>query len=302
MTGSVTWRDREPGPYTIEELDPGDEWQAGAITCTIYPPTGSPRSDDASFVLAAGERAVCAITNTRRGQIVIQKVTEPTSREEFGFSTSFGPNVGVVAGQPYDSPMLDPGTYTVTESLPLPNGWDLVGSACSDGSPTSAISLGAGETITCTFTNRQRGSITVVKQIQGAGIRLYDTTFQFNSTGGLTTTNPFNITTSGTTGQAVFDNLPAGAYSVVEVPKTGWEPVSASCSGGSSPNPAAIVLGAGEDITCTFVNRRLSAGIRLDKLVTSTTDPTCAAAHDQIEVPANTDRAFTALGCTTRAT
>ena len=289
MTGSVTWRDREPGPYTIEELDPGDEWQASAITCTIYPPTGSPRSDDASFVLAAGERAVCAIANAQRGQIVIQKVTEPTSREEFGFSTSFGPNVGVVAGQPYDSPMLDPGTYTVTESLPLPNGWDLVGSACSDGSPTSAISLGAGETITCTFTNRQRGSITVVKQIQGVGIRAYDTTFQFYSTGGMTTTNPFDITTSGTKGQAVFGNLPAGAYSVVEVPQAGWEPVSANCRGGSSPNPAAIVLGAGEDITCTFVNRRLSAGIRLDKLVTSDTDTTCAAAHDEIEVPANTE-------------
>ncbi len=158
VPGHVAWLDRAPGLYTVEELDPGEEWQAGAINCIIYPPSGSPRSDDAAFVLATGERAVCAITNTHRGQIVIQKVTEPISRKKFGFSTSFGPDISIVAGQAYRSHLLAPGTYTVTESLPLPHGWDLVGSTCSDGSPTSAINLGAGETITCTFTNHQHAA------------------------------------------------------------------------------------------------------------------------------------------------
>ena len=34
---------------------------------------------------------------------------------------------------------------------------------CSDGSPVTAIDLGPGETVTCTFTNTKRGQIVVEK-------------------------------------------------------------------------------------------------------------------------------------------
>jgi hypothetical protein len=38
----------------------------------------------------------------------------------------------------------------------IPAGWELTSATCSDGSPVTAIVLGAGETVTCTFTNVQQ--------------------------------------------------------------------------------------------------------------------------------------------------
>jgi hypothetical protein len=52
-------------------------------------------------------------------------------------------------GQARDSGTLAPGTYSVSEMTPT--GWNLTSATCSDGSPVSAISLQAGETVTCTF-------------------------------------------------------------------------------------------------------------------------------------------------------
>ena len=47
------------------------------------------------------------------------------------------------------------GTYSVSETVPA--GWDQTSATCNDGSPVSAINIGAGENVTCTFTNQKRG-------------------------------------------------------------------------------------------------------------------------------------------------
>ncbi len=52
-----------------------------------------------------------------------------------------------------------PGSYSVAELTP-PDGWVLAGASCSDGSPITAISLQAGETVTCTFTNVLESQLT----------------------------------------------------------------------------------------------------------------------------------------------
>ena len=41
---------------------------------------------------------------------------------------------------------------------PVPAGWDQSSATCSDGSPVSDINIGAGENVTCTFTNQKRGA------------------------------------------------------------------------------------------------------------------------------------------------
>ena len=50
-----------------------------------------------------------------------------------------------------DSGWLVPGSYSVAELALV--GWDLTSATCSDKSPVTAISLQAGETVTCVFTN-----------------------------------------------------------------------------------------------------------------------------------------------------
>src|SRR5205814_5793742 len=73
---------------------------------------------------------------------------------------------------------LVPGTYISTESDPTP-GLDLTGISCNDGASatvstvslatrTATFKLDPGETVTCTFTNRQRGHATVVKTVNRA--------------------------------------------------------------------------------------------------------------------------------------
>ena len=45
----------------------------------------------------------------------------------------------------------------------MPGGWDQTSATCGDGSPVSNIDVAPGETVTCTFANRKRGRIVVVK-------------------------------------------------------------------------------------------------------------------------------------------
>jgi hypothetical protein len=59
---------------------------------------------------------------------------------------------------------LPAGSYSVSETTAP--GWD-TDASCSDGSSPIGISLSSGETVTCTFTNRKRGSVTLKKTTNG---------------------------------------------------------------------------------------------------------------------------------------
>lgn len=116
----------------------------------------------------------CTYTNRARGTIIVEKITDD-GQGAFGFSS------GTLGGPPFpftftltttaagaagaDSETFDdlvPGTYDVAEDVPA--GWNLVSSACDDGSAPAAIGLSAGETVTCTFHDaRERGAIEITK-------------------------------------------------------------------------------------------------------------------------------------------
>jgi hypothetical protein len=101
------------------------------------------------------------------GKIIIDKVTNPNpdpSNTSFNFKLNGGPTTQNLdksfsltnSATPFDSgPILPSGStpYVAAETTPLPPGWQLTSSTCSDGSLVSAINLSAGETVTCTFTN-----------------------------------------------------------------------------------------------------------------------------------------------------
>ena len=54
--------------------------------------------------------------------------------------------------------------FSLSETVP--GGWDQTSATCDDGSPVSNINLAAGEVVTCTFSNRKRATLTVVKDAQ----------------------------------------------------------------------------------------------------------------------------------------
>jgi hypothetical protein len=106
--------------------------------------------------LDAGETITCTFTNTKRGNIIVVKQTDPDgSTVQFEFNPSWsGTNFFLVDGGSEDSGLMVPGMYSVSEIVP--SGWTLSSATCDDGSPVSAIDLDPGETVTCTFYNTQQ--------------------------------------------------------------------------------------------------------------------------------------------------
>lgn len=148
---------------------------------------------------------------------------------------------------------LAAGTYAVAETVPA--GWDLTGASCSDGSPVSAIGLSAGETVTCTFSNARRGSITIVKDSQP------DSSLDFGFSGHLGNFDLDDDTDPALSNSATFNNLAPGSYMVTEASYIGWNLTGISCvdpnsnsSGDIGTRTATISLEVGENITCTFTN------------------------------------------------
>ncbi|MCO5212612.1 MAG: hypothetical protein M9936_23185 [Caldilinea sp.] len=181
---------------------------------------------------------------------------------------------------------LAPGTYNVSEAPT--QGWDLTNAICSNGSNPASITVGAGEAVTCSFTNVKRGSITVVKTSAGG-----DAAFPFTSTalGG------FSLTTVGGTAQRTFDNLLAGTYDLAESTPAGWAQTGATCSDGSTL--PTINLAAGEDVTCTFANAK-QGSLTVVKQATGadttfTFDSTALGAFDLTTVNGTAQKVFTNL-------
>ena len=228
----------QEGSYTIVETPK-----------TGYDQTGS--SGDCSFTVNypadAGRHFVCTYTNTQRGHIIVKKLTNPAgSSQSFEFDPSYsGTNFFLTDTQTNDSGALVPGTYSVGE-VNIPTGWDLTSSSCSDGSPVTAISLQAGETVTCTFYNRQRGHIIIKKLTDPSGS---SQSFEFDPS---YSASNFNLTDTQTNDSGA---LVPGTYSVAEVNiPSGWDLTGSSCTDGSPVT--AISLQAGETVTCTFNNRQ----------------------------------------------
>ncbi|HKZ64043.1 MAG TPA: hypothetical protein VJ400_06335, partial [Thermoplasmata archaeon] len=246
--------DLDPATYTVDEILPSG-WDFEGVTCTVTGGSGSTWSQQSGetveVVLKAGETVTCTFTNEKDAFIKVVKQTDPDGDpQSFEFNPSWAANFFLTDGQTHDSGDLDPGTYDVSEIVPA--GWDLETATCTDGAPAS-MSLQAGETITCTFTNEKDAFIKVVKQTDPDG----DTTeFEFDPSWAA---NFFlsdgETETSG--------DLDPGTYDVSEIVPAGWDLDSVVCTssnGDSETNTAislqAISLQAGETVTCTFTNEK----------------------------------------------
>ena len=192
------------GTYTVTEIaEPG--WDLTDIACNDTNSTDS--GSTATYVVAAGETVTCTFTNTKRGQIIVDKVTVPAGDAQlFTFDPSWSADDFQLADAttPHNSGALVPGTYNVAETVPA--GWDLTSATCSDGSAVTAINLAAGETVTCTFTNTKRGSVDVIKTVSGGAPNGATFTFDIRTGASLTSTGTVvaSTTTDAVTGLADF--------------------------------------------------------------------------------------------------
>jgi plastocyanin len=210
--------------------------------------------------VSAGEIVTCTFTNVRKGRIIAVKDSLPDDPQDFDFTAGGGlspssfqlddDSDGTLSNtRTFDD--VAPGSgYSVSESVPT--GWDQTAATCDDGSPVSNIDVSAGETVTCTFTNRKRGEIVVVKDAQPNGPQDFD----FTAGGGLSPSSfQLDDDADGTLSNArTFSNVvPGSGYTVSETLPTGWEQTGATCDDGSPLSN--IDVSAGETVTCTFTNQ-----------------------------------------------
>ncbi|GAA5162200.1 MSCRAMM family protein [Ornithinimicrobium tianjinense] len=224
------------------------------------------------------------LTLTNCGQVEITKQTTPDgSTQLFDYTKAFGTDPAT--GNTFDLADGDTesfegvlfGTgYTVTEDE-LPAGWEFTNLDCSasTGDVSYTVDLttrtvtfdiqDSNDFLKCTYHNQALADLTIVKQVNDdPGTDDFD----FTSAGGLDP-GTFTLTPTGTgaagADETTYTGIATGTYTVDETVPTGWNLVSASCDNGDDPT-AAINLGAGDDVTCTFVNERERGAIDITKL------------------------------------
>ncbi|MEM7052946.1 MAG: hypothetical protein AAF446_00215 [Pseudomonadota bacterium] len=254
-----------PGDYSATETLPAG-WSLSSIVCDDTNSTGDVGTATANFVLDPGETVTCVFNNTQGATIIVEKQTDPDgATDSFTFT-------GDVAGAIADNEQLivsglDAGSYTSTEDVLAD--WDLTAISCNDtdstgdvGTRTATFVVDAGETVICTFENRQqRGTIVIEKQTDPDGA---PDTFTFTGDAAGELTDNEQITVS---------DLVPGDYSSTEMVPPGWELSSIVCddansSGDVGTATANFVLEANETVTCVFNNTQLSGGIQVTKVVT----------------------------------
>jgi hypothetical protein len=259
---TTTFTDIKPGSYSVTE-SAVTSWELTGLTCEgTNGSTGVKSGTTANIDLKAGGSVTCTFTNVKAGHIIVKKVTDPTGDDaSFEFDSNYGANFFLKDGQSNDSGELKPGTYSVAELAK--SGWDLDTATCDDQSPVEAISLQAGETVTCTFTNIKKASI-IVKKVMVGGTSTFD--FTGDPSGPISTNN-------GTISQVVV----AGTYVSTETPETGWDLTSVTCDdtdslGSVANGTASFHVSAGETVTCTFTNTKRGQ-IIVDKQTVPGGDP-----------------------------
>ncbi len=233
------------GSYSVAETLPSG-WTQTSATCVS---SIQDTETIGALELDAGETITCTFTNTKKGHIIVDKITNPSGASQSFAFTATGAgysNFSLTDAAAPNNQEVVPGAYTISEGAVA--GWASDGGVCDNGETPGSIDVGPGETITCTFTNTlQQGHIIVDKVTSPSG----DTqSFAFTTTGA--GYNGFSLTDAAAPNDQA---LNAGTYSVAETPITGWTQTSATCDGGNTP--AGISLTAGGTVHCTFVNTKV---------------------------------------------
>ncbi|GAB4100605.1 prealbumin-like fold domain-containing protein [Sinomonas halotolerans] len=266
-TANRTFADLFAGAYSFDETSMPTGWQFTSLTCAND--SGKPAStwtvtgDQVTVNLVAQGAVTCTYTNTAQASLTVAKVTNPTpnTTASFGFTGPGGDTGTLKDGQSFTRSSLSPGQYVWTENDPTPT-FDLTNVVCNDANSvgsvtarTATFNLEPGENVTCTFTNRQRGKIDVLKvddddpavPLAGAVFTLYTDATPVGGTRGAEDTSTGVTCTTSAAGTCSFTNVVPGTYWVVE---------TTTPAGHSTAADQQATVGAGGTVSLTFTNPR----------------------------------------------
>ena len=265
------------GTYAVTERVNGG-FIPGAGTC-VRPAIANDTPVSANaLVVGPGDAWECTFTNVQKGTIEIVKRTVQegtTTAQQFTFTRPAGLGGGTFdLGKDEQQQFLQvaPGAYAFAEQVPA--GWALTDMACTESGGTNStpttppgaiggvvtppavtVNVDPGETVRCTFTNTELGSITIEKIARPAAT---GTTFSFTSA----ELGPFSLANDadGTDTEPFADLLP-GTYEVTETDDNpAWVLTGLTCTtggtGSTATRTATVTLTAGASVTCTYTNTK----------------------------------------------
>jgi hypothetical protein len=284
----VIWSNLEAGTFTITESVP-TQWSLTSRNCTgNIASVITNITNGVSISLASGENVVCTFTNTliNNGSITIVKDAVPNDAQDFAFTTTGTGLSGFMLDDDSDVTRsntqtftgLAAGSYSVTEGTAT--AWSLSDIVCTGTATTSKdlanrkinITLGAGQTTTCTFTNTQdTGTITVNKTLSpsndaGKFNLSVDGTNKATDVGDGGTTGAVTVLTTGT--HTIGES--AGAGTTLSDYNSTWACSDATSGTGTSITGKTVAKNT--NLTCTFTNTRKTGKLELQKLFIGTTE------------------------------
>jgi uncharacterized repeat protein (TIGR01451 family) len=217
------------------------------------------------------------------GTIVIRKQVEGSeTAETFGFSGNVSYNPGGVFDLSASDGDPDSIEFTRAETRAgdapwsvvedAHEGWNLTGLSCTtqSGSTTVTdlaarsvqITLVAGDTVTCTFTNRLApvAGALVLRKVTRGGAGSFPFRIR-NADGDVVARRELTTQRSGGSGAATVIRLDPGRYRISERrPASGqgvWRLAGVKCNGStrSTDEPVTVRISAGSGAVCTFTNR-----------------------------------------------
>jgi hypothetical protein len=215
-------------------------------------------ASDGTVTLAAGQNAVCTITNSRQPTLTVNKVCAPTSDPgHFNLqidAANAGTGADAACGGTTGAVVETVGLHTVGETAgtatDLTNYVSVISGACAlDGT----VTLAAGQNAVCTITNSRKAVLVVDKVTVGGGTQLFD----------FSETSIANFQLADATTPKVTTNLLPGNYTVCELAlAVAWNssatvngsPATIDLDGTTGDGCLTVALAYGDSTTIVITN------------------------------------------------
>lgn len=292
-TTGVTGAAKATTEYTLTETDAVDGYELTSLACTGIEGVSV---ENPVFTLNPGQVTECTFTNTEQpATLALVKSVDNTNGGSAVPSDWDGLLVAGLGDQTHafnhgETKQLAPGTYSLDEAAG-PAGYEWTDLSCYEGGydrrvapdetsmDDKTITLTAGESATCVFTNAsEKPTLTLEKQVDNAG-------------GGMATADQFTLSAAngdetvltGTGAMISGDvaslsgNVPAEVdLALGEMGPSGYTAGEWACRDTASSEPVTMGEGGlrldiGDDVTCRIVNTAIPSSGNVFKQVTSTT-------------------------------
>ncbi|WP_157432122.1 prealbumin-like fold domain-containing protein [Agromyces italicus] len=292
-TGTNTYGNVVAGSYSVTELLTSAH--VGELIGCVETRTGG--ADDGSSVdaqnplkglidLDPGETITCTYSNTELGKIIVDKNVTFDSDQSFDFEYGDGGTTTPFAltgdATPWESGLIEPGSYTV-EELGEAN-WTLQSLQCSGSEgvtvvgPLATIELAAGEVVTCTYVNTpDTGDVTIRKIVEGVP-QGYPFDFEIAISPAVGAQPATQHVTEDDSSVSWTDLVVGETYTLTEGDEGGWNEGDFVCNGGSLEDADDALAGfqfevtPGLSISCTITNEAVPGEVTVTKHVTGVPD------------------------------